>query len=292
MTPRLLPFLALLLPTLLLTACSSPEGSFPGECEDGKDNDNDGQTDCGDSDCAGNAACAEGDTDTDTDADTDADADADTDADADADTDADADADTDADADADSDADTDAVTVEDVQRGVVSEGDVVTVVDVIATTASNDASGGFFVQDFGGGAYSGVYVYYGAEVVSVARGDELTITGEVTEYYELTELSVGAASDVVRTGSGTPAATALSSVPGDWEPYEGVLLTLQGLRITSEADSYGQSDTSFGILLDDMLFYYNDYYGMGDSFTAVTGPLTYTFDAYKLEPRDIDDFVP
>ena len=36
------------------------EGSFPGECLDGADNDEDGAFDCNDADCLGSAACADG----------------------------------------------------------------------------------------------------------------------------------------------------------------------------------------------------------------------------------------
>ncbi len=67
-----------LLPFVLIVACSSdksdstdtsdsedetadvrtePEGTFPGECTDGADNDSDGAYDCDDSDCAGSPDC-------------------------------------------------------------------------------------------------------------------------------------------------------------------------------------------------------------------------------------------
>jgi hypothetical protein len=68
------------------------EGRYPGECDDGADNDGDGLFDCNDPDCAGAPVCdedtavdspPEGDTDTDADSDTDADADTDTDTDTD-----------------------------------------------------------------------------------------------------------------------------------------------------------------------------------------------------------------
>jgi len=51
---------ALLLVASLATACDSPaiEGQNPGECEDGADNDEDGTTDCLDSDCFSAPACA------------------------------------------------------------------------------------------------------------------------------------------------------------------------------------------------------------------------------------------
>ena len=79
---------------LALAGCkgSATEGSNPGECSDGADNDSDGLYDCDDPDCAGAPACDQADADTDADSDSDADVDADTDADADADTDADTDA--------------------------------------------------------------------------------------------------------------------------------------------------------------------------------------------------------
>jgi hypothetical protein len=113
---------------MALAACGGKagEGSEPGQCTDGADNDENGKFDCDDPGCAAGPDCkstgdsgepdtsgegdadVDADTDTDTDADADGDTDTDTDADADGDTDADADADSDADADADSDADADA----------------------------------------------------------------------------------------------------------------------------------------------------------------------------------------
>jgi len=71
----------LLFPLLvLITACDPGSETL---CEDMLDNDADGFVDCDDQDCAGNAACTEGDTDTDSDADTDTDTDADADTDTD-----------------------------------------------------------------------------------------------------------------------------------------------------------------------------------------------------------------
>jgi len=75
--------LALMAPGLVIFfgcfgLCSEPgEGANPGECSDGADNDEDGEYDCDDEDCAGSPVCdgVEGDTDTDSDADSDADTD-------------------------------------------------------------------------------------------------------------------------------------------------------------------------------------------------------------------------
>jgi len=45
---------------LLLTACGEPEGAYPAECTDNIDNDDDGQVDCDDEDCADSEECASG----------------------------------------------------------------------------------------------------------------------------------------------------------------------------------------------------------------------------------------
>ena len=49
-----------LLLSILLIGCGSTEGSNPGECSDGADNDSDGLFDCGDSDCANAPDCTGG----------------------------------------------------------------------------------------------------------------------------------------------------------------------------------------------------------------------------------------
>jgi predicted extracellular nuclease len=178
-------------------------------------------------------------------------------------------------------------TISDVQTGAYSEGDSVTLEGVIATTQSD--GDGFFVQDVGGGEYSGIYVYGSSTEVSV--GDELTITGEVTEYYDFTEIVVGSDSDISITGSGSATSTTLSEAPADWEVYEGVLIRVEDISLTSEADEYGQCDTSWdGLTLDDLLYDYYDDYFSGDSFEHITGALGYGYSAWRLYSRDASDF--
>jgi hypothetical protein len=67
---------------MLPLGCSKQheEGYYDGECEDGKDNDDDGAVDCRDTDCRGTGPCIGVDT---SESDADADADADSDGDAD-----------------------------------------------------------------------------------------------------------------------------------------------------------------------------------------------------------------
>ncbi len=206
------------------------------------------------------------------------------------DTDTDTDADGDTDADSDTDADTDVgTTCADVQNyDGVSEDDIVTLTGVCVTSPVANNGMGFFVQDSGGGEWSGMFVYLGSVETDVTTGDEITVTGAVTEYYELTELSVADAGDIEKTGTCTPAATTLQAAPSDWEPYESVLLTVLDVGVTSDADDYGQLATDFGgMVIDDMFYTYEG--GAGDTISSITGPLNFSYDEYKIEPRDAGD---
>ncbi|MDP1746115.1 MAG: hypothetical protein Q8L90_11085, partial [Bacteroidota bacterium] len=160
----------------------------------------------------------------------------------------------------------------------IQAGDVcgpVTVEGVVATApgAEDDGSTTFFVQDAGGG--SGVAVYTPDAVVTVNVGDVFTLSGSAEEFYEFTQLRVAdATTDLLLTGSGPAIAESLSTAPTDWEPYEGMLVTLADVEITADGE-YGEVETSYGINIDDL--YVEHGAEMGASFATVTGVVYYTF---------------
>lgn len=182
------------------------------------------------------------------------------------------------------------------------DGQPVTLENVVATTGLTTNSGGFWVQEMPG-AWCGVYVYLGSAAegtdFTIAAGDVVTITGSVSEYdatgsgNPLTEISVGTVDDIVASGTtAEPGVTALAAedVPTTdeaWEAYEGVLISLPDVEITSEETSYGEVETNWGIQLDDNLYYYDLF--LGDTFEVVTGVVNYSFDVYELLPRSADD---
>jgi 5'-nucleotidase len=215
--------------------------------------------------------------------DTSSEGDTDTDTDSDSDTDGDGDADADTDSDADSD-----VTCADVQQGEYAEGDIVTISGCTTSpTASNGA--GFFIQDAGGGEWAGLYVYLNYNKVEVALGQQVTVTGEVTEYYDLTEVKITDAADVQVSGSCDPTVAALTSAPADFESWESVLVTVSDVNVTSDPDTYGEVTTDFGGMdIDDMFFTVP--VGNGDHLNSVTGVMNYTYEVWKIEPRDGDDY--
>jgi len=180
-------------------------------------------------------------------------------------------------------------TVVDVQT-IISEGTEVTIVGAVVTGV--EGSDGFFIQDVGGGEYSGVYVYTGGDAVGVSAGDRVTIVAETTEFYDLTELVLASAADVTITGTETVVADIVSGV-SDWEVWEGCLVSVEDVTATAETDKYGVTPLDAGIALDDVLWYYQDEIDVagGGTWASITGAVTYTYGEYSLNPSSAADFV-
>ncbi len=185
----------------------------------------------------------------------------------------------------------------DVRNGVVGDGDAVTITGVLVSSpvtradADSGRSDGFFIQDPAGGEKSGLYVWsqgqFGDEL-TVVVGDEVSISGQISEFYDWTELVVGDASSITRTGSGTlPAPAALGDGAGvDWDAYESVPVTLTEQTVES-INAFSTGTLTAGVGLDDG-FVFNDYACRGH-FASVTGIVFYQYEAYSLNNRSAAD---
>ncbi len=177
--------------------------------------------------------------------------------------------------------------IADVQAGGTC-GDV-TLTDVVATSVDfgDEGKSTFFVQDATG---AGVVVFVKNSSYDVAIGDVFTLTGSVQEYYDLTEVVIDDVANISKTASGegtTP--VTVDGMPTDWEPYEGQLITISDVEVTS-APNYGQVSTNYaGLFIDDL---FTDFTATtGDTFSSVTGVLYYSYEEWKLEPREASDLV-
>ncbi len=148
-------------------------------------------------------------------------------------------------------------------------------------------SGSYFIQD-GEGEWNGVYVYSSN---NVTLGDEVELTCEVDEYYDLTELKNVSLFTLLSSGNPLPAASILDTWGVNDEAYEGVLVEVEDAICTNDNLGYGEwevDDGSGPCVVDDMGVVYTPALGISYS---VTGPLNYSFDFYKIEPRDENDIV-
>jgi len=207
-----------------------------------------------------------------------------------------------------------------IQDGTIAEGTRVDVQNVVVTGVH---SYGVFVQEPMSGPESGIWVYTGSDAGTFTTGQMVNIVGWTEEYAgsnddwadSVTEINVGAhlpgagddddsasgtegtssiesSSATVATISGEIVDVAVFSTP-EIERYEGVLVTVQNVTVTSTADNYGEWIVTGDVRIDDKLFSYNEPDGvtLGNSFVSITGVLDYSWGAYKLEPRDASDFV-
>jgi hypothetical protein len=175
-----------------------------------------------------------------------------------------------------------------------TEGSAVTVDGVVVTAVY---SRGAFVQEPGGGPFSGILVYLGS-LPTVAVGDIVDVSGTYEEYSGDSEIS---SPTITVTGSGTPLAPEVV-VPADvatggpmGEGYEGVLVSIEGVAVTNANPDapaeYNEFAVTAGLRVDDMIYLIAPDPVVGDTFTRITGVLHFTYGDFKLEPRDAADVV-
>ncbi|MFN7012771.1 MAG: T9SS type A sorting domain-containing protein [Bacteroidia bacterium] len=148
-------------------------------------------------------------------------------------------------------------------------------------------STGFFVQS-GAGPWSGIFVY--TTTATPNRGDSVTFSALVEEYFGMTQLKNVSNFNIVSSGHNV-SPTVVTTAQAGTEPYEGVLVKVEFATCSNASAGFGEwtvwnSPTSINI--DDMIFPYTPIQGAAYD---VTGPVYYSFSTYKILPRDANDIV-
>ena len=171
------------------------------------------------------------------------------------------------------------------ETGIFTDSVVVTRGIVTGVYGSNVS-----IQD-GQGAYSGLWLF--SPDVPVQLGDEVEVTGAVSEYFDKTQISTPA-TVILSQGNALPAAEVLATLDAGAEPWEGVLVQVTG-AVTNPSLGFGEwalSDGSGDLAVDDAGF---DAIGAGlvglGNQLQVTGALDFSFSAFKLQPRDVADVL-
>ncbi len=140
---------------------------------------------------------------------------------------------------------------------------------------------GFYVQDPSGGPWSGLFVYTGETVADVEVGDQLTVSGEIQEYYGATQL---VASSWERTDDDWVERSWLDGEQADWEPWDGVLVKAYDLTVTATTEDGWETD--IGLLIDET--FTTVQLEPGDVLD-VAGIVHTAWSSWRLSPRDADD---
>jgi len=181
------------------------------------------------------------------------------------------------------------------------EGQTVNVTGIV-TAAKGEFSDSFCMIHEGNTYFEGIKIYatynYDGEI---NEGDEITVSGFVTEYYGETEIYVpfNEAVTILSTGNanyGYAAVTTADIDPDDTgsEAYEGQLISVSNVTVTAEPDGYGQwyieDASAVGAMVDDY-GYYSYTPQLFDVLDEVRGVLMYSYDQFKIEPRYDEDIV-
>jgi hypothetical protein len=124
------------------------------------------------------------------------------------------------------------------------------------------------------------------------EGDEVTLTGTVEEYFNLTELA-SVTSGIVHGEADQEIEPSLIALSDMTEAYEGCLLRVEGVTVTNPDLGYGEWEIGDGMATgrcDDKWDYF--YYPTeGHELADIEGVLDYNFSNYKLQPRLARDVV-
>ena len=147
---------------------------------------------------------------------------------------------------------------------------------------------GYYLQD-GVGAYNGIFVLDYINFPAV--GDNITISGNVTEYFNLTEIANPSVYVVNSSGNTLPAAINLTAATFNVEDNEGVLVKVVNEQCSMDTTSntvqewrlLNGSDT---VIVKGSIYKFNPTVGL---YYDVTGVVDYNFGNFKLLPRDAAD---
>jgi hypothetical protein len=153
------------------------------------------------------------------------------------------------------------------------------------------------------GPWHGIAVYDGTGSLAFNRGDYITVSGTVDEYYGFTEISLHFP-ETAHTTDGPARSeevgpTAILSgelqTASLGEQYEGVFVGLHECVVTDENEGYGEwsvSNTGAAVdacRVDDAATY--DYAPVRGDTVYLRGLVTYDYSVYRVEPRGNEDIA-
>ncbi len=150
---------------------------------------------------------------------------------------------------------------------------------------------GYFLQD-SAKAWNGIYVYDPAHD-TIAVGDSVTIVGQVTEYYNLTEIKNIMELTLNNRGNALPGPVELTTGEASNEMWESVFVTFHNATCLDNDLGHGEvsvDDGSGALIVDDFLYYYDpatDF--VIDNVYNLTGVMNFSYGNFKLNPRSADD---
>ncbi len=157
----------------------------------------------------------------------------------------------------------------------------------------------FFLQDVTdpqgtGGIWNGILVYTRNDdanfIESINRGDEVQISGTVSEYYNMTEVLDITDWQVLSTGNEGPEPVEATCADVQTEPYEAVLVEVLGVEVVDLGSGYDwvvDDGTAELTVTTGCSYEYEPEVG---DILDITGVIQFDYGEFSLMPRDDFDF--
>jgi predicted extracellular nuclease len=169
----------------------------------------------------------------------------------------------------------------------------------IVTTPRWDASSklhGYYLSDGTQDLQSGILLVVLKDLgTDYALGTQLEIQGKHVEYYCNTQIE---ATTLKETGTGAvpdPLVVEDATLVAAAEPYEGMLVELHDVQVTSVSDwdSFGYAKLDSGLLIDRSIIGKTDFPKPveGQTWAVVRGIVRYAFAEWRIAPRTLEDLV-
>jgi len=161
------------------------------------------------------------------------------------------------------------------------------VVSVYGTVTGKHGAGYFIQEAYG--PWHGVYVYDNQN--QPALGDSVFLTGTVAEYYNLTEIKLVTAFNILANGLPGPAPVTVTCSQVNMEDYEGVLVTVNNATCVNPSAGFGMwtiEDATDTAKVHNLMYTYSP---VLNTIYDVTGPVYYSFNEFRVEPRTAADVV-
>ena len=154
----------------------------------------------------------------------------------------------------------------------------------------NNYGGNFFMSDPEGGPWNGIYVYNPGTMPNV--GDQVTVIGDVVEYFGFTEISNPDYVIIASSGNPVPEPDIITTGEVNQEMYESCLVSVKGASVTAEPNTYGEWYVDDGSAraecqIDDG---FDAYYSsmsvteIGSLYGNITGIVDYGYGEFAINP--------
>jgi len=202
-------------------------------------------------------------------------------------------------------------TISDIQQNTTLLGDTVTVSGIVTAATGVFHPNKTFLEEPGGGPFSGILLFDSTAALDADEGDELRVTGVVSEDEEMTEILV-ISHEIYSTGNPLPIAEIVSTAEisnelnNNSEIYESVLVRVNDVYVADNSLGNGEWEVNDiegacaglreSCRIDDEAGFFFEVPTIGSPLNSITGILVYN-NNFKLEPRyrsDIDEtaYVP